>query len=88
MRRYIIKDIRNDIRLAKENKAIKYITFRDIRKLFDHGKEDFYKPVSVCTFQRRNYIEYESNEDRNKTLSIEEYLRKIRSCFKDIIDDI
>lgn len=50
MRRYIIKDIRNDIRLAKENKAIKYITFRDIRKLFDHGKEDFYKPVSVCTF--------------------------------------
>ena len=28
-------------------------------------------------FRSRNYIEYESNGDRNKTLSIEEYLEKV-----------
>ena len=32
--------------------------------------------------------EYESNGDRNKTLSIEEYLNKIRQYIKDIIHDL
>ena len=37
-----------------------------------------------------SYIEYESNSDRNKTLSVEEYLNKVRPYLKDIeimIDD-
>ena len=33
-----------------------------------------------------NYIEYESNGDKNKTLSVEEYLNKIRPYLKDIIN--
>ena len=32
--------------------------------------------------------EYESSGDRNKTLSIEEYLNKIRQYLKDIIHDL
>ena len=36
-----------------------------------------YKPISVSNFWSNNYIEYESNGDRNKTLSGEEYLNKI-----------
>ena len=35
-----------------------------------------YKPVRVNNFWSNNYIEYESNGDRNKTLSVEEYLKK------------
>ena len=35
-----------------------------------------------------NYIEYESNGGRNKTLSVEEYLNKIRPHLKDIINDL
>ena len=35
-----------------------------------------------------NYIEYESNNDRNKTLSVEEYLNKIRPYLKDITNDL
>ena len=31
-----------------------------------------------------SYIEYESNSDRNKTLSVEEYLNKVRPYLKDI----
>ena len=39
-------------------------------------------------FWSDNYIEYENNGDWNKTLSIEEYLNKIRPYFKDIINDL
>ena len=33
-----------------------------------------------------NYIEYESESDRNKTISVEEYLNKIRPCLKESIN--
>ena len=46
------------------------------------------KPVRLGNFWSRNYIEYESNGDRNKTLSIEEYLEKVWPYLKDIINDL
>ena len=33
-------------------------------------------------------MEYESNSYRNKTLSVEEYLNKIRPYVQDVIDDL
>ena len=72
------KGIRYTFRLEKENKAIKDKIIRDISKLFEQGKEDYYKPVRVGNFWSGNYIEYGSNEKRNKTLSIEEYLNSER----------
>ena len=33
-------------------------------------------------------FEYESNSDRNKTLSVKEYLNKIRANLKDVINDL
>ena len=39
----------------------------------------------VGNFHSNNYIEYENNGGRNKTLSTEEYLNKIRPYWKDII---
>ena len=47
-------------------------------------KNNYCKPVRVSKFWSNNYIEYESNGDRNKTLSVEEYLNKLRPYFKDI----
>ena len=41
-----------------------------------------YKPVRVGNFWSNNYIEYESNGERNKTLSIKEY--HIKPYLKDI----
>ena len=67
----------------KENEAIKDRVIKYIRNLFEHEEEDYYKPVRVG-----NYIEYESNSHRNKTLSIEEYLNKIRLHLKNIIHDL
>ena len=74
-----IKDIKNRFRWEKESKAIKDRTLRDIKNIFDHEKEEenYYKPVRVSKFWSNSYIEYESNGDRNKTLSVEEYLNKL-----------
>ena len=35
-----------------------------------------------------NYTEYESNDDRNMTISVEEYLDKIRPYLKNIINNL
>ena len=85
----IIKDIRNRFRLEKETKAIKDRILRDIRNLFEHEEEEkYYKPVRVSNFWSNNYMECESNGDRNKTLSAEEHLHKIRQYLKDIINNL
>ena len=47
-------------------------------------EESYYKPVRVCNFWCNSYIEYESCGDRNKTISVEEYLNKTRPYLKDI----
>ena len=39
-------------------------------------------------FWSNNYIEYESNDDKNKTLSVEEYLNKTKPYLKDIINNL
>ena len=42
---------------------------RDITNYFEQEQQDYYKPLIVGGFHSNNYIEYESNGDRNKTLS-------------------
>ena len=41
-------------------------------------EENYYKPVRVSNVLSNNYVEYESNNHREKTVSPEEYLNKIR----------
>ena len=85
-----VKDAWNLYRQEKEAKWIKDRILRDIKYLFDHEREEenYYKPVRVSSFWSNNYIEYESNDDRNKTLSVEEYLNKISPYLKDIINNL
>ena len=84
MKKKTIKDIRNLFRLEKETKTIKDRILRDIKSLFDHEEEENYcKPVRVSNFLSSNCIEYGSNGDRNKSLSLEEYLN-ITPYLKDI----
>ena len=74
----------------KEVKGIRYIVLRNIKNLFEYGKEeeDFYKPVRGNNFQSNNYIEYKCNSDKNRILSVEEYLDKIRPYLRDIMNDL
>ena len=57
-----IKHIRSIFRLNKENEAIKDQVIRDIRNLFEHEE------TSKSNFCSNNYIVYESNGNKNKTL--------------------
>ena len=79
-----IPNIRNFFRGEKETKATKNRILRDITNVFEHKEEEnYYKPVGVKNFWSNNFIEYESSSDRNKTLSTEEYLKKIKPYLKD-----
>ena len=63
--------------MKKENEVIKGRIVRDFRNLFENEKEDYCKPVRVGNLWSNYYIEYESNSDRDKTLSVEEFLIKL-----------
>ena len=61
---------------------------RDIRTLFEQEEEDYYKVKRVSRFWNNNYSEYASNNDKNKNLSLDEYLKKIKTCLRNIIFDL
>ena len=65
---------------------IKYKEIRYVGSLFD---EDNYKPIqTISVFDyKNNYIEYVSRGDKDKILSIKEYLDMIRPYLSDIIND-
>ena len=74
----------------KETKATKDRILRDIKSLFEYEKEEenYYRPVRVSNFWSNNYIHYKNNGDRNKTLSFEERLNKIKPYLKDIKNNL
>ena len=67
--------------MKKEAKSDKINS--DIRNIFK--EEDFYGPIRVDYLYSNNYIEYDSDGNRNKNLSIKEYLNESKSYLKDII---
>ena len=70
----------NLFRLEKEIKRIKDRILRNIKNSFEYEKEEenYCKPVRVNNFCSNNYMQYKSNGYKNKALSVEEYLNKIR----------
>ena len=60
---------------------------RDIRTLFEQ-EEDYYKPKRLNNFWNNNYIEYENNGDKNRNLSLDYYLNKIKLYLRNIIIDL
>ena len=55
---------------------------RDIQTFEE--EDNYYKPIKVGNFWKNYYIEYESNSDKNKSLSVKEYLIKIKLYLEDI----
>ena len=55
--------------------------------MFEPEEEDYYKTQKVKGAFDDEYIEYESNGDKGKSLSIEEYFNMIRPYLSGIIDD-
>ena len=61
---------------------------RDIRTLLESDEKKYYEIVRIGNDFSSNYIKYESNDDKDKTLSIEEYLHRIRPYLSKIINDL
>ena len=82
----ITNDVKNLFRLEKETKSIKDRILRYINNLFeDEEEKNYFKPVRVNNFWNNYYIEYKSNGNRNKAVSVEEYIHKIISYLKDTL---
>ena len=65
-----------------------YHGIRDIENLFDNVNDnDYYKPILVKSSFNESYKYYESRGDKDKKLSIEQYLDVIKPYLSDLIND-
>ena len=64
---------------------IKDRIIKDIRTLFEQQEEDYHEPKRVSNFQNNNNIGFEGNGDKNRNLSQDEYLNKIKPYVRNII---
>ena len=65
-------------------RIIKDRIIRDIRTFFEQ-EEVYYELKRVINFWNNDCIEYESNGDKNRNLSLDEYLHKIKPYLRNII---
>ena len=68
---------------------IEYKGIREVQDLFNQTDEDYYKPIKTTSVfdNKNNYIKYESKGDKDKILSVTEYLDMIRPYLSDMIND-
>ena len=58
-----------------------------IENSFDADNNDYYKPILVKSSFKENYKYYESRDDKDKKLSVKQYLYKIMSYLSDLINE-
>ena len=78
-------------RTKKKETNQRLIYDRIIRTLFDQQEEHYYKPKRLITnwnIWNNNYTEYEINGDKNRNLSLDEYLNKIKPYLRNTIIDL
>ena len=86
------KKLKEDLsRLEKywyhENDDLNYKGIRQIENSFDKIDEDYCKPIKTDGVFHDNYMEYESRGDKDRNLSLEDYLNIIRPFLKDMINN-
>ena len=65
-----------------------YYGIKDIENLFGNVvDDDYYKPILVKSSFKDNYKYYESRGDKDKKLSVKQYLYKIMPYLSDLIND-
>ena len=70
-----------------ETKTKNYLLKAILRAFHELKEEDYYKPQKIKGAFDDDYIEYESNGDKDKELSIEGYLNVISPYLSSLIDD-
>ena len=69
----------------KRQKKYKKIIIQ--KKYLFKPKKDSYKRIRIGNAFSSNYIEYKSNGDKDKTLSIKDYIDEIKSYLSDMINN-
>ena len=59
-----------------------------VEHLFELEIEDYDKAIRVSNFYSNNYVQYESNGDKDKNLSFKKELNKLKPHLKEIRDDL
>ena len=65
------------------------IGIRDFENLFDadNNDDDYYKTILVKSSFKENYKYHESRSDKDKKLSVKQYLYKIMLYLSDLINE-
>ena len=71
----------------EKKKDINVKVLKDIKTLFESDEEDYYKPIRTGNIFSSNYIEYQSNGNKDKTLFIDDYIDKTERYLNDLIDN-
>ena len=78
----------SELKKFYDHDNMEYKGKRYVRNLLNLSiDEDYYKPIKSNGAFNSNYIEYESKGNKDKTLSIKEYLDMIRPYLGDIINN-
>ena len=87
--RKLVRILNNKEKYGPSNRDdFDYDGITDIPILFGQtSEEDYYKPIFVKSSHKGNYKYYESNGDKEKILSVKQYLNKITPYLYDLIND-
>ena len=77
MGQFLKQKNKNERKKLEKKREVNNRIIRDIRTLFEQEEKVYYKPKRVSNLWNNNYIEYESNDDKNRNLSLDKYLDKI-----------
>ena len=56
--------------------------------MFDNiDDDDYYRPILVKSYFDKNYKYYESRDDKDKKLSIKQYIDMIKPYLRDLINE-
>ena len=73
-----------------DHEDVDYFGIRELENLFtndDDNDDNYYKPVLVKSSFKNNYKYYESRGDKDKKLSVKQYLYMIMPYLSDLIND-
>ena len=68
---------RKNIDRYQDREDLDYHGLRDTENVFDNIDEDYYKPISVKSSFDESYKYYKSRGDKDKKLSIKQYLKRL-----------
>ena len=60
---------------------------KQLKKNISKPKKDIYKPTKISGAFSDNFVEYQSNGNRNRSISIARYINNIREQLRKLIND-